>query len=83
MAQTPGNAGPASFPVISLRRALPVWIRIALSSFGGPAGQIAVMHRVLVDEERWISEQRILHALQLCTLLPVPRRSSWPPTSAG
>jgi chromate transporter len=58
--------------LISLRRALPVWTRIALSSFGGPAGQIAVMHRVLVDEERWISEERFLHALRFCTLLPGP-----------
>ena len=55
-----------------MRRALPIWTRIALASFGGPAGQIAVMHRVLVDEERWISEERFLHALRFCTLLPGP-----------
>ena len=41
-------------------------------SFGGPAGQIALMHRVLVDERRWISEERFLHALNFCMLLPGP-----------
>ncbi len=49
-----------------------VWLRIAALSFGGPAGQIAVMHRVLVDEKRWIGEQRFLHALNFCMLLPGP-----------
>jgi chromate transporter len=49
-----------------------VWLRIALLSFGGPAGQIAVMHRILVDEKRWIGEQRFLHALNYCMLLPGP-----------
>ena len=58
--------------MIPLRQAVPVWARIALQSFGGPAGQIAVMHRVLVEEERWISERRFLHALRFCTLLPGP-----------
>lgn len=58
--------------MLPLRRAIPVWGRIALQSFGGPAGQIAVMHRILVDEERWISERRFLHALRFCTLLPGP-----------
>ena len=58
--------------MLPLRRAIPVWCRIALQSFGGPAGQIAVMHRILVDEERWISERRFLHALRFCTLLPGP-----------
>ncbi|WP_293860302.1 chromate efflux transporter [uncultured Alsobacter sp.] len=56
----------------TLRDALPVWARIAALSFGGPAGQIAVMHRVLVDEKRWISESRFLHALNYCMLLPGP-----------
>jgi chromate transporter len=46
--------------------------RIGLESFGGPAGQIAVMHRVLVEEKRWLSEERFLHALGFCTLLPGP-----------
>jgi len=49
-----------------------VWTRVALLSFGGPAAQIAVMHRILVEEKRWISEQRFLHALNYCMLLPGP-----------
>ena len=56
----------------TLRAALPVWIRIAVLSFGGPAGQIAVMHRILVEEKRWISDTRFLHALNYCMLLPGP-----------
>ncbi|MDQ3077383.1 MAG: chromate efflux transporter [Pseudomonadota bacterium] len=48
------------------------WARIALLSFGGPAAQIALMHRVLVEEKGWIDEQRFLHALNFCTLLPGP-----------
>ena len=52
--------------------ALRVWVRIAALSFGGPAGQIAVMHRILVEEKRWISETRFLHALNYCMLLPGP-----------
>ncbi|MHC2087424.1 chromate efflux transporter [Methylobacterium sp. CM6244] len=65
--------GAAASPTpISLREALPVWARIASLSFGGPAGQIAVMHRILVEERRWISENRFLHALNFCTLLPGP-----------
>ncbi|WP_147077077.1 chromate efflux transporter [Methylobacterium haplocladii] len=57
---------------VTLAEATRVWARIALLSFGGPAGQIAVMHRILVDERRWIGEQRFLHALSYCTLLPGP-----------
>ena len=57
---------------VSLAEALRVWTRIALLSFGGPAGQIAVMHRILVDERHWISESRFLHALNYCMLLPGP-----------
>ncbi|AWN41085.1 chromate efflux transporter [Methylobacterium durans] len=57
---------------VTLRAALPVWARIAALSFGGPAGQIAVMHRILVEERRWVSESRFLHALNFCTLLPGP-----------
>ena len=55
---------------VTLGQAFWVWLRIALLSFGGPAGQIAVMHRILVDEKRWIGEQRFLHALNYCMLLP-------------
>ncbi len=57
---------------MTLAEALPVWARIAALSFGGPAGQIAVMHRILVEERRWISEARFLHALNVCTLRPGP-----------
>ncbi len=57
---------------VTLGQAFWVWLRIALLSFGGPAGQIAVMHRILVDEKRWIGEQRFLHALNYCMLLPGP-----------
>lgn len=49
-----------------------MWTRVALLSFGGPAGQIAVMHRIIVDEKRWVSEERFLHALNYCMLLPGP-----------
>lgn len=57
---------------IPFRAALVVWLRIAALSFGGPAGQIAVMHRILVEEKRWISEGRFLHALNYCMMLPGP-----------
>ncbi len=57
---------------VSLREAFWVWLRVASLSFGGPAGQIAVMHRILVEEKRWISESRFLHALNYCMLLPGP-----------
>jgi chromate transporter len=52
--------------------ALRTWSRVALNSFGGPTGQIAVMHRILVEEKRWVSEERFLHALSYCMLLPGP-----------
>jgi chromate transporter len=57
---------------ISLGEAARVWGRIAAMSFGGPAGQIAVMHRILVEEKKWIGEERFLHALNYCMLLPGP-----------
>ena len=57
---------------VSFSEAFRVWVKIALLSFGGPAGQIAVMHRILVDEKRWISDSRFLHALNYCMLLPGP-----------
>lgn len=59
-------------PPIPLGKATRVWAKIGLISFGGPAGQIALMHRILVDEKRWISETRFLHALNFCMLLPGP-----------
>lgn len=57
---------------VPFSEAVRVWIKIALNSFGGPAGQIAVMHRYLVEEKGWISESRFLHALNYCMLLPGP-----------
>ena len=57
---------------VSFADALQVWLRVAALSFGGPAGQIAVMHRIVVDEKQWIGEARFLHALSYCTLLPGP-----------
>src|SRR6266849_2070706 len=57
---------------VSFREAFWVWCRIALLSFGGPAGQIAVMHRILVEEKTWIGDKRFLHALNYCMLLPGP-----------
>ncbi len=63
---------PGSASRVSWREALRVWAIVGLQSFGGPAGQIAVMHRILVDEKRWISERRFLHALNYCMLLPGP-----------
>ncbi|MDL2398907.1 chromate efflux transporter [Rhizobium mayense] len=57
---------------ISFGEAVRVWARVAALSFGGPAGQIAVMHRIIVEEKRWIGETRFLHALNYCTLLPGP-----------
>lgn len=72
MATIPTVAGSDSGPPVSFREALLVWLRVAALSFGGPAGQIAVMHRILVEEKRWISEERFLHALNYCMLLPGP-----------
>ena len=59
-------------PAVTFREALAVWLKIRCLGFGGPAGQIAMMHRVLVDEKKWIDEQRYLHALNFCMLLPGP-----------
>ena len=56
----------------TLREALGVWAKIGVTSFGGPAGQIALMHRVLVEERGWIGRERFLHALNFCMLLPGP-----------
>ena len=57
---------------VSFREAVCTWARVAALSFGGPAGQISVMHRILVEEKRWIGETRFLHALNYCMLLPGP-----------
>jgi chromate transporter len=63
---------PQSHHVVPLREATRAWFGISLRTFGGPAGQIAVMHRDMVEERRWIGEERFLHALSYCTLLPGP-----------
>ena len=57
---------------VSFQEALMVWIRVAAYSFGGPAGQIAVMQKILVDEKRWFSQARFLHAMNYTMLLPGP-----------
>ncbi|MDO9359060.1 MAG: chromate efflux transporter [Polaromonas sp.] len=57
---------------VSLGEALRFWLKLGFISFGGPAGQIAIMHRELVEQKRWISEKRFLHALNYCMLLPGP-----------
>ena len=64
--------GSPDIPNIPFRMAVFVWLKISLLSFGGPAGQIAVMHRLLVDELKWVSERRFLDALNFCMLLPGP-----------
>ncbi|MEQ8194872.1 MAG: chromate efflux transporter [Rhodospirillales bacterium] len=65
----PAAAEPHPVP---FNEAFKVWLKIGLISFGGPAGQIALMHRILVEEKRWISDHRFLHALNYCMLLPGP-----------
>ncbi|RTL37783.1 MAG: chromate efflux transporter [Burkholderiales bacterium] len=57
---------------VSFREALRFWLKLGFISFGGPAGQIAIMHAELVERRRWISEQRFLHALNYCMVLPGP-----------
>ena len=66
------GAAPASRPAVTFAEALAVWARLGLLSFGGPAGQIALMHRLLVEERPWLSEQRFLTGLNFCMLLPGP-----------
>jgi chromate transporter len=70
--ERPGSTGAGSTHGISFRAAFIVWVRVAIYSFGGPAGQMAVMHRILVEEKRWVSESRFLHALNYTMLLPGP-----------
>jgi chromate transporter len=59
-------------PHVSFAEAFHFWLKLGFISFGGPAGQIAVMHQELVERKRWISERRFLHALNYCMLLPGP-----------
>src|SRR5918999_178972 len=69
---TAASISEAPAPSVSFREAFWFWLKLGFISFGGPAGQIAVMHRVLVEGRRWISERRFLHALNYCMLLPGP-----------
>ncbi|MGE8066297.1 chromate efflux transporter [Pseudomonas sp. NPDC089569] len=72
MSLTPADQ-PLSKPApVSLRQAFIFWLRLGFISFGGPAGQISIMHQELVERRRWISERRFLHALNYCMLLPGP-----------
>ena len=71
-AKNTAATAPTAVAPIPFREALAVWIKISLLSFGGPAGQIALMHRLIVDEKKWISNERFLHALNFCMVLPGP-----------
>jgi len=66
------SAMPTSAPSVSFIQAFWFWLKLGFISFGGPAGQISIMHQELVERRRWISEQRFLHALNYCMLLPGP-----------
>ena len=66
------EATPEAPTAVSLTAAFWYWLKLGFISFGGPAGQIALMHTDLVERKRWISEQRFLHALNYCMLLPGP-----------
>lgn len=68
----PEDGAPARPSPVSFSEALRFWLKLGFISFGGPAGQIAVMHAELVERRRWISEERFLHALNYCMLLPGP-----------
>ncbi len=63
---------PETPPAVSFRDAFRFWLQLGFISFGGPAGQIAIMHRELVEKRRWVSEKRFLHALNFCMVLPGP-----------
>ena len=66
------DAAPEAVVLPSERQALSFWLKLGMISFGGPAGQIAIMHEELVERRRWISERRFLHALNFCMALPGP-----------
>lgn len=71
-ASPPAPPSPAAPPPVTFAEALRFWLKLGFIGFGGPAGQIAIMHTELVERRRWISEQRFLHALNFCMLLPGP-----------
>src|SRR5215203_2745360 len=66
------DSPPPSARVVTFWPAFKFWFKLGFISFGGPAGQIAIMHRELVDKRRWLGEERFLHALNYCMLLPGP-----------
>src|SRR5262245_59462164 len=68
----PRNQSNAIPPTVSFWEAFRFWLKLGFISFGGPAGQIAIMNQELVENRRWISERRFLHALNYCMLLPGP-----------
>ncbi len=71
--ESPTSRSSAEAPAqVSFRQALGYWLKLGFISFGGPAGQIAIMHQELVEKRRWISERRFLHALNYCMVLPGP-----------
>lgn len=72
MSKSISTADHPALATVSFPEAVAVWARIGVLSFGGPAGQIALMHRVLVDERKWLDEQTFLSALNFCMLLPGP-----------
>ena len=68
-----GNTSPSQpAEAVSFGEALRIWFKIGCLGFGGPAGQIALMHRIIVDEKKWVDEARYLHALNFSMLLPGP-----------
>jgi chromate transporter len=70
--QESGLDADTSRRTVSFLEALRFWVKLGFISFGGPAGQIAIMHRELVERRRWLGEERFLHALNYCMLLPGP-----------
>jgi chromate transporter len=72
MPAVPPSPAADALPAVPPRTALRLWAKVAVLSFGGPAGQIAVMHRLVVEEKKWVNEERFLHALNYCMLLPGP-----------
>src|SRR6187431_654361 len=66
------DIAPVTQHTVTFRAAFSFWLKLGFISFGGPAGQIAIMHTELVERRRWISEQRFLHALNYCMVLPGP-----------
>jgi chromate transporter len=70
--QTRASDSETARRTVAFAEAFRFWVKLGFISFGGPAGQIAIMHRELVDRRRWISEERFLHALNYCMLLPGP-----------